>query len=256
MSIFKKRKTQQTNTDLVPSLRDSLFNNSIKDLSVDITEIGVDVAINEGILSEVPIVKTVVAIGKTGLAIRERNLMKQTIAFINGVNEGDISEEQKNKYREKFTNNPKHASSELERVLILLDSNVDMFKSKMLGRLYGAYIKGAVSWDVFCEYSEVNRRMFVEDYKLLIKLATNNLSLSNQERYKMGRLISLGLVVEKDSPAATKSPLEEVQRCLMVKDAKTDPMRNIFKRDDYEVTSLGQGFVHLVHDRRELKGRE
>jgi len=96
MSIFKKRKTQQTNTDLVPSLRDSLYNNSIKDLSVDITEIGVDVAINEGILSEVPIVKTVVAIGKTGLAIRERNLMKQTIAFINGVNEGTISEEQKN----------------------------------------------------------------------------------------------------------------------------------------------------------------
>jgi len=72
----------------------------------------------------------------------------------------------------------------------------------------------------------------------------------------MGRLISLGLVVEKDSPAATKSPLEEVQRCLMEKDAKTDPMRNIFKKSDYQVTSLGRGFVHLVHDRRELKGRE
>lgn len=250
MTIFKRRKAQQTNTDLVPSLRDSLFNNAIKDLSMDITELGVDVAISEGILSEVPIVKTVVAIGKTGLAIRERNLMKQTIAFINGVNEGDISEEQKNRYREKFDNDPKHASSELERVLILLDSNTDMIKSKILGLLYSAYLKGAVSWEVFCEYSEVNRRMFVEDYKLLIKLSTNNLSLSNQERYKMGRLISLGLVVEKDSPAAIKSPLEEVQRCLMTKDTKTSSMRNIFKRDDYEVTSLGQGFVHLVHDRR------
>ena len=53
-----------------------------------------------------------------------------------------------------------------------------------------------------------------------VKSRTFSLSLSNQERYKMGRLISLGLVVEKDSPAATKSPLEEVQRCLMVKDAK------------------------------------
>ena len=43
---------------------------------------------------------------------------------------------------------------------------------------------------------------------------------------------------------------------LHAKNAKTDQMRNIFKREDYEVTALGQGFVHLVHDRRELKGKE
>lgn len=48
---MRSQKENQTSEELVPSLRDS-----IKDIGMDIVELGVDAIINEGIFSEVPIV--------------------------------------------------------------------------------------------------------------------------------------------------------------------------------------------------------
>ena len=121
----------------------------------------------------------------------------------------------RNEYRKKLKQDSNYAEKELGRVLILLDENIDTIKSVMLGRLYRAYVKGAITWKKFCEYAEVNRRMFVYDYRLLNDLFKNALEISNSDKYKIGRLIGLGLVVEKDSPAAVKSPVEEIQKQLM-----------------------------------------
>lgn len=70
---------------------------------------GIDAAINNDILAEVPIAKSIVAFCKTGVAIRDRNLLKQT---------------------------------ELSRVIYLLDCNIDTVKSGIFARMYASYIDG------------------------------------------------------------------------------------------------------------------
>lgn len=249
MKLFRKKRDKNTDVGLIPSMRDSIFNGNVKDVGVDIMEIGIDAVMEEGILSELPIAKTVIAMCKTGIAVKERNLIKQTIAFIHSFNEGNISDEARDEYRKKLENDPNWAENELGRVLILLDANIDTVKSKMLGRLYSSYVKGAISWEKFCEYAEVNRRMFVYDYKLLNDLFKNALEISDRDKYKVGRLIGLGLVVEKESPASVKTPIEKIQKLLLKTHNEPDYIGNIIKMADYELTSLGEGFAHVTHDK-------
>ena len=51
--------------NLVPDFKNTLFNDNVKDIALDFSEMGIDAAINNDILAEVPIAKSIVAFCKT-----------------------------------------------------------------------------------------------------------------------------------------------------------------------------------------------
>lgn len=127
--------------------------------------------------------------------MHDRNLLKQTIKFINTFNEKSISPDKLKKYKEHLYSNSKFAEEELGRVLITLNSNVDLKKSEILARFYRAYVEQKINWDTFCELSEVISRMFVVDIKLLFTIYNKNISDTSQCLvYQADRLIALGLL--------------------------------------------------------------
>lgn len=136
-----------------------------------------------------------VGIGKTAQNLHDRNLLKQTIKFINTFNEKSITPAKLQKYKEQLHSNPKFAEEELGRVLITLNSNVDLKKSEILARFYRAYVEQQINWDTFCELSEVTSRMFVSDIKLLFAVYNKQVSDTSQcPVYQADRLIALGLL--------------------------------------------------------------
>jgi hypothetical protein len=234
--------------ELVSEIKDSLFNDDIQDLSTDITESVIDAVMEDGVLKEIPIIKSIIALGKTGVALRERNFLKQTISFIQGINEGNISQEKREKYQKRLSD-ADIAEKELGRVLYLLDSQIENIQSKILGRMYLAYVKEEISWIKFCELSEANRRMFISDYDVLLRLSRNRAAeqiLDRKDRYMLGRLIGLGLLVEKESPAAERTPMQEFKRKLNSRNKSE--ANDVFRRfnGDYQVTPFGKLFVTFL----------
>lgn len=80
--------------------------------------------------------------------------------------------------------------------------------------------------------------------------------------YSFGNFIStlrercgLGLVVETDSSASIKTPIEKIQKSTLSNNDIMNPMFNVFKRENYELTSFGKGFVHLINDKRKLNNK-
>ena len=68
---------------------------------------------------------------KIGYNLHERNLIKQTLAFITEFNSGSISQGKLNEHREKLEANPKEAEKELGRVLIILGNQVEQIQSQV-----------------------------------------------------------------------------------------------------------------------------
>ena len=172
-----------------------LFNDS-NDVISDYLELGVDSFISDGILKEIPIVKSIVSVLKIGKNIHDRNLLKQTLTFINEFNNNNISIEKLNRYREDIENNDKKCEEELGRVLLLLNSYIDKEKSIMLAKLFKAYINIEINWNKFCEYSEIINRLFIQDFDLLRKIyysQVNDTSNIN-DIYRVERLNSLGVI--------------------------------------------------------------
>ena len=180
---------------LTADFEKSLFNDSI-DIIGDYIEIGIDSFIEEGILEEIPFVKSIVGVLKIGKNVHDRNLLRQTLIFIKEFNSGNISKDKLVAYKSTIENNPKKCEAELGRILLLLNNFIDIKKSIMLSRIFKAYINEKINWNTFCDYAEVINRIFMEDVELLFKIYNDEKIELNgiNIKYKIGRLNSLGII--------------------------------------------------------------
>lgn len=190
-------------TDIIPSMKDTLFNpvsSNMGDSLVEIAELGLDSVLQDGILKDIPVLSIIASLCKTGVNLRERNLIRQTAIFISSFNAGTISADKLASYRNELESNPEKAEKELGRVILLLDRILEVQQAKVLGHFYSSYVKGSLSWDKFVEVSEVNSRMFLSDYDELITVFQTPVKqddeVSDRRMYKIQRLESLGLVME------------------------------------------------------------
>lgn len=183
--------------NLVPTLWESLVE-PIGDTTKDIAEVLLDTVFEDGILKDIPIIGTIASLTKVGISLRERNLAKNTYAFIHGFRKRTISTDRINKYKERMKD-PKSAERELGYVLTLLDKETQYQKGILLGRAYSTFVDAEITWEKFIEISEVISRMFMIDFTHLIRImegAPINFGVREDEMHGIQRLEGLGLISE------------------------------------------------------------
>lgn len=72
---------------LVPAFETTLFDPTLSDACSDMAELGIDSLLDDGVFKSIPVVSLLIGVGKTAQNIHDRNLLKQTIKFINTFNE-------------------------------------------------------------------------------------------------------------------------------------------------------------------------
>ena len=183
--------------NIIPSFRDSLFSKNT-DILIDISEYTIDNLIKSSdTLTDFPIIKTIASVLKGAYNIYDRNLLKNTLVFIQELNSGIIDEEKYISYKTTIEHNPNKCEKELGRVILILNNIIDVSKSKMLARLFKAYINKILTWEEFCEYSEIVNRIFLEDIALLKKINDGEVTCINEddkEKYRIHRLNSIGVI--------------------------------------------------------------
>lgn len=181
--------------EIIPEFNDSLIINST-DIIGDYLELGIDSILENEILKEIPIFKSLLSVGKISKNIRERNCLKNLAIFINELNSGNIDAEKLRLHQEELKRNSKKAEKELGRVLIILDQTIDNIKASILGKLYKAYINQVIDWDMFIEFSEITNRLYINDLKILALIYNGNMNdTSNRtDLYRVERLNSLGVI--------------------------------------------------------------
>lgn len=110
----------------------------IESIALDGIETSVDTILENGIVKNIPIANIALAIIKTGEIAYNKNLLKQTIEFIESLNKQEISKEKLKKYKQKFLKNDKKEKEELERVLLYLNQNIETEKSRLLAKFFSS----------------------------------------------------------------------------------------------------------------------
>ena len=224
-------------SNLVPAFRDSIFS-PLGDSAGEFLEVGIDMVFENDALKSIPIVNTVVGLCKVGVNLHERNLLRQTAIFIKEVRDGTISSEKLEQHKAELERDPEKAEKELGRVLIILGRQVDDFQSKVLGSFYRAFVRGAISWEKFCELAEANSRMFSGDYLILEEAYHGDLKNNKRELYQIDRLTSLGLLENQQRTGAAEDDRFSFQDQALILNNPTD--KNV------SLTSFGVTFCQLM----------
>lgn len=206
---------------------------SVPGIAQEYIEIGLDAIMDEGILKEIPIVSTTVALFNMGNSIREKHHIKKLISFLNEINNGIVDEEKLVNYREKFLSNERSRNQELEYILVLIDRYIDYNKPQMLAKLYLAYLDEKINWDEFAMYAEITDRFLATDYKTLLSDTTIFRIRSNFGAESILRLAALGLMVEDNSISLSeaKNQLNDEYRSALR--ISNDSRVKKYKRTDF-----------------------
>ena len=87
---------------IVPAFETTLLDSTLSDACIDMAELGIDSLLDDGVFKSIPIVSVLVGIGKTAQNLHDRNLLKQTIKFINTFNEKSITPDKLKNIRNIF----------------------------------------------------------------------------------------------------------------------------------------------------------
>lgn len=176
---------------IIPSFKKSLFSGS-KSIIADLSELGIDSLLDKEIVKDIPIISLFIGVKNTVQNIYGRNALIQILKFINEFNSGTIDEAKLEEYRRKINDDPKKAEKELGKIIIILSNNTE---SIILANFYRNYINGYISWDEFCELSEVLNLLFINDIKILEKIQNKKLAENEESKlYQINRLEAFGLI--------------------------------------------------------------
>lgn len=150
------------------------------DLSVDYSEMVLDSFLSDGILQEIPFVKTLYAVGKIGSSIKERFFIKKLFVFLKEFNSQTANQQKITDFKTKFDSDEKYKNDVTEQIMIYLDSFLTIEKSKILANLFRAHIEGHFDWSHFNYLStcldSINPKAFI----FLQQLAQHNFEISEE----------------------------------------------------------------------------
>ena len=221
------------------------FADSLKEDTVscigEYAEIGIDAVMEDGILKDIPILSTAVALYKIGGSIKERHNMKKLLIFVNELNNGIVDEQKRQSYREKFTSNDKFRNQELEYLLILIDRYIGSDKPLLLAKLYLAYLDETIVWDEFTMFAEVIDRFLPLDCRTLVSDASVFHTLRDGGADAILRLVALGLMVEDRSITVS-----EAKKTIKGDSRSASKMSSDSKRKKYKLTDLGLKLAYIL----------
>ncbi len=184
------------------------------DTDIDLIEIGLDQFIEDGIFKDIPIISAGYSIGRTLFAIKDFMLTKKALVFTQMIRNGNTENMKLKKHKQELSEKPKKLLKELEIILMYLDRHTKVFKSKILGNFYKAYIDDEIEfdWEDFEILAEVTDNLSLYDLKDLLYLYDNEY-IKQGEGYNqvaMKRLRNVGLIDFFDGMAVKSDKYDNV----------------------------------------------
>lgn len=216
--------------ELIESFKKSLFETSVEGI-LNESEFIVDNLLDNEVIKSIPIANVILGICKTTKNLYDYNLLKQTYNFLETFNAKKINPKKLEKYKKKINENNNFEKKEIGRILMILNGIIDDEKSKLLAKFYRAYVNEEITWDKFCEFSDVITRIFVSDiptvFEIYKEIKNVEASVIAYDKYRTDRLIAIGLL-------STNS------KGLTVADINGN------ERENFERNGLGELFVRIA----------
>ncbi|MWW25107.1 hypothetical protein [Algibacter lectus] len=161
---------------LTDSIEKEIFNTT-SELTQDYAEIALDTLTNESLLSEIPVVKSLVSFYKITSSIVDRHNVKKILTFLEEFHSKKIDENKLKIFKENFKKDTNHRNHVLETILLLNEKFLDTKKSKILANLFSAHIEDNLTWKEFFKLSFILSNLNPAGYKFLERSVEKNIKM-------------------------------------------------------------------------------
>jgi hypothetical protein len=191
------------------------------DVAPDYAEMALDTLTESPLVKEVPVVKTLVALFKTGVAIRERHFVKKLLIFLRELHASSTDDPKTREFRDRIEADAAFREKVVEHLLVIIDRFVTAEKAQILAHLFRAHVRGEIVWDDFVSLSIVLDALQPKSYKFLGQMAAAKTPFShhNLDSSDEAPLFAAG-IANRHGTQFSITPLGQMLYALGIKPAK------------------------------------
>jgi hypothetical protein len=156
------------NQPLEGKLIKSIESKELSSLTSDYTELGLDSILDDGIVKDIPVLRTLVSIAKLTKNVRDRLYLKKMSRFL--VQLAGTTQEQREEFIRKYCCNKKRFE---ETILLILEQADRISKATLIGKIFKACILGKIRYEDALLLSDMVNRCFWSDLETLFESAYN-----------------------------------------------------------------------------------
>ena len=139
----------------------------ILELTAEGAEIALRQVVDNSVLSEVPIVGTMVKLYGIGSSIRDRLYTQKVRQFLVSLN--DVPEEKRSQFREVIVSDKEESERLVQKILLVIESQSDIEKSELIANFFLAYLDGVIDGADFRRALDVTAAYFLDDLLQFLK---------------------------------------------------------------------------------------
>jgi hypothetical protein len=153
-------------TKLSNSLEQTLKDSDLHNVTISLAEVFADSLMKDGIAKDIPIIGSVIGLGKTAIGIKESLFLKKVIYFISELK--NISSAQRHEMIDEIDNSGKFRTKVGEKLLYIIDKCDDHEKSQIIARIFSAFLLGTISYAEFLRASHIVNQLIIDDLKWFV----------------------------------------------------------------------------------------
>jgi len=180
--------------DLAPSLVDSFTEFDPAQITPDLIEVAIDNVLDNSIIKDIPIVRTIAGVLKVTASIRDRALVKKLVRFLFSLS--SISSDTRQQFKAKMNVDEEFKYKVGEKLLLIIERLDDMSKPKLVAHAFQAYMEEEIDFDMFQRLAGAIDKSFYSDL-MALKLNDSPDSLSPQAKLELS---NSGIIEFKFSP--------------------------------------------------------
>ena len=166
--------------------------NSLDEINTDIWEVNLDSFIDDDIIKEIPVLKTVHNVFKLGKTIQNAIFMKKLYIFIRNL--PNASDRDKEYFLQKYKNDE---TKFVEKLLEIIDNIDDSDKCSYEGKIFEKYFYGNITFEEFIDFSYSLAKIGIDDIKKCYEIKQKNIlntdGMLEVPREIGGELLSAGM---------------------------------------------------------------
>jgi hypothetical protein len=158
------------------SFERTLKDSNLQSVATDLSEIIIDGVLKDGITKDIPIIGTIVGIGKTINNVNESLFLKKLIYFISEIKETNAFE--RNKMISEIENSKKYRVKVGEKLLYIIDKCDDHLNSEYVAKMFRAYLNKQLSYSDFLRSASIIQDILIDDLEEFLSTENHRLEKS------------------------------------------------------------------------------
>lgn len=204
--------------DLAPSLVDSFTEFDPAQITPDLVEVALDHVLDEGIIKDIPIVRTIAGVYKATVSIRDRALVKKLVGFLFSLS--TVSSETRGQFKARMNVDEEFKNKVGEKLLLIIERLDDMGKPNLIARAFQAYMEEQIDFDMFQRLASAIDKSFYSDLMSFKSVGSPN-RLSPQAKLELS---NSGIIELQSTPSIDLSS----------------------RNNQYQITDIGRKMLNLV----------